>query len=169
MTPIITSFSRSGATYQMSLSDPTLRGFQLSDLNITIHGVACVNLTGTISNFTCSVPTNADGSAALPAGTEAPRIFIDKVGYADSAAVTPETIPLVVTSFKPAQAGILGGIEATILGSGFPISSASAGSLYISICGNLVPMANVTYISNQKLKVIIPAETVRCNGSNNIV
>ena len=83
----------------MSLSDPALIGFQLSDLNITVHGVPCVNLTGTISNFTCSVSTNADGSAALPAGTEAPQILVKNVGYADSTAVTPETIPLIVTSF----------------------------------------------------------------------
>ncbi len=83
----------------MSLSDPTLIGFQLSDLNITVHGAPCVNLTGTISNFTCSVPTNADGSAALQAGTEAPRIFVNGVGYADSTNVTPETIPFVMTSF----------------------------------------------------------------------
>lgn len=52
----------------MSITDPSLIGFQLNDINITIMGVQCVNMTGTISNFTCSVPTNPDGSPTLPAG-----------------------------------------------------------------------------------------------------
>lgn len=63
MTPVITAFNRTGPTYQLSITDPGLIGFQPQDVNMTILGVACVNMTGTISNFTCSVPANPDGSA----------------------------------------------------------------------------------------------------------
>mgnify|MGYP001447768285 CR=1 FL=1 len=149
--------------------DPGLLNFQLSDLNITMLGVACVNMTGTISNFTCSLPVNADGSATLPAGTGVPQVFVTQIGYTNTTTLISETVPLIVNSFDPPQSSVLGGIEATISGSGFPISSASAGSLNISICGNFVPMANVTYISNQQIKVVIPAETVPCSESNNIL
>ncbi len=153
----------------MSISDPASIGLQLSDLNITMSGVPCVNFSGTLSNFTCSISANADGSALLPAGTLAPQILVSQVGYADTDALTLETIPLVVNSFQPPETSVLGGIEVTVSGSGFPISSASAASLNISICGNSVPMLNVTYISNQQLKLIIPAEIVGCTGSNNII
>lgn len=68
MTPVITAFNRTGSTYHMSITDPSLLGFQPQDINISILGVQCVNMSGTLSNFTCSVPTNSDGSAALPAG-----------------------------------------------------------------------------------------------------
>lgn len=59
----------------------------------------------------------------------------------------------------------MGGVEAIIIGGGFPIDQQN--SLSISVCGNQV--TNITYISNQKLKFIIPPEIIYCNSANNII
>lgn len=76
MTPVLTYFSCSGLICQLSMTDPGLLNLQPKNLGILILGIKCVNLTGTISNFSCSLPSNADGSVKLPAGKLSPKIFV---------------------------------------------------------------------------------------------
>ena len=100
--PVVTFLSRSGPLYQISVSDPGSLGFQFSSLDVTVQAVSCANLTGTISNFTCTLPVNADGSLRLPAGTALPKILIPQIGYANTSAFSPETFPFIVDSLDPA-------------------------------------------------------------------
>lgn len=165
LTPLVTAAERSGNKYTISLSDPGLINFTLSDVTVTMFNVSCSGLTGTISNFSCYLPINADGSAAIPAGSGLPSILVSQIGCSDSSALPNETIPLIVTNILSGQSSLIGGDETTMTGSGFPISSAIG--LSILVCGNQV--TNFTLISNQILKFIIPPETVLCNGSNNII
>ena len=88
--------------YQISVSDPGSLGFQFSSLDVTVQAVSCANLTGTISNFTCTLPVNADGSPQLPAGTVLPKVLIPQIGYANTSAFSPETFPFIVDSLDPA-------------------------------------------------------------------
>jgi hypothetical protein len=48
----------------------------------------------------CQVPTNVDGSAALPAGELTPEVYVNGQGYVamDTSSATPVTVPFVVTS-----------------------------------------------------------------------
>ena len=102
MLPVVTFLSRSGPLYQISVSDPGSLGFQFSSLDVTVQAVSCVNLTGTISSFTCTLPANADGSLKMPAGIALPKVLIPQIGYANTSAFSPETFPLIVDSLDPA-------------------------------------------------------------------
>lgn len=67
----------------ISLIDSGSIGFNTSDLNITYLGVPCSNITENISNLSCILPLNSDSSVMLPAGTEAPKVHVNQVGFAD--------------------------------------------------------------------------------------
>jgi len=59
----------------------------------------------------------------LPAGSGKPKVHIVRIGFADNSALTAETVSLSVSSFSPAETSPGGGVQATVIGVGFPISS----------------------------------------------
>ena len=139
--------------------------YTLDDITVSYLGVPCSSLTGTITSFTCTLPTNADSSVALPAGTGTPKVHITQIGYADNSGVPATTEPITLVSFSPAQTSPGGGVEATVTGTGFPISSSTG--LSVSVCGNDV--TKFTTVSNKQLKFIVPAEVTSCSGTNNVI
>ena len=78
------------------MSYPTPNALTLSDISVTMFNVSCLNLVGSIYNFTCDLPTNPDNTAQLPAGIGYPQIHAVGFGYANSSVV--ENIPLIVSS-----------------------------------------------------------------------
>jgi hypothetical protein len=86
-TPVISSASRTGRTYTISVTDPLPLSFTLADITVSLLGVQCTGLTGTISSFTCNLPINNDNSVALPAGTGKVQVHIKQIGYAVNTAV----------------------------------------------------------------------------------
>jgi hypothetical protein len=139
--------------------------FALTDIIVSYLGIPCSSLTGTITSFTCTLPINADSSVALPAGTGKPKVHIAQIGYADNSGLSATTVPITVATFSPAQTSPGGGVEATVTGTGFPISSSTG--LTVSVCGNDV--TKFTTVSNKQLKFIVPAEVTSCSGSNNVI
>lgn len=166
-TPVISSASLSGLTYTIAVTDPSSLGFTVNDITVTMLGAQCANLAGTISSFTCTLPSNQDSSAQLPAGTGIPQVHIKQIGFADGSGLTSTTIPISVSTFAPAQTSPGGGVEATVVGSGFPISSSTG--LSVTVCGNTV--TTFTTVSNKQLKFIVPLQdpSTSCTGSNNVI
>ena len=117
----------------------------MSDLTVSLLGVPCLELTGTVDSFTCTFPTNDDGTPTLPAGTDYYLIHVASVGYVDSTALGAVTFNLVVNSVSPSVSSPSGGIEAVVSGAGFPLSEDPA--LEIQVCGNLV--TDYVSVSNQ--------------------
>lgn len=77
LAPLSTSAVLEGATLTTGISSSTARrllldlsGLTLSDVTVSLLGVSCIGLTGSIDSFSCTFPTNSDGSVALPAGTD---------------------------------------------------------------------------------------------------
>lgn len=50
-------------------------------------GVRCLNPTGTLASFTCTLPVNSDTTVALPAGTGKPIVHILSKGFAVNSAI----------------------------------------------------------------------------------
>lgn len=69
------------------MSNPGSILFSLSDVIVTLLGVRCTDLTGTIASFTCNLPLNQDNSIALPAGSEKIKVHISQIGYADVSSI----------------------------------------------------------------------------------
>lgn len=122
-TPVVLSATRSAEVLTIALSDPLTLNFPLSEVSVTYLGVSCISLAGSISSFTCNLPKNTDNSVALPAGSGKPKVHIVRIGFADNSALTAETVSLSVSSFSPAETSPGGGVQATVIGVGFPISS----------------------------------------------
>lgn len=87
--PIVSSAVRTGASFAIALTNPASIPFTLADITVTMQGTKCLTLTGTTTSFTCTLETNADSSAALPAGTGAAKVHIKQIGYADGSGLTP--------------------------------------------------------------------------------
>lgn len=129
----------------VAITDAGSVGFGLSDITITLNGERCNSLSGTVDSFTCKFNKNSLNNAALPAGTNKPVIHIAQVGYADVSSISAINVPLTITSVTPAVSGINGGIEARIVGTGFPLNDKSGVSL--SLCGNSV--TEIISVSNE--------------------
>jgi hypothetical protein len=107
----------------------------------------CSMLNGSVYNFTCSLPLNADGTVQLPAVIYEPTVLLKNIGYA---LVSP-AIPTIQTSFTivsatPSVGSPAGGLLMTIQGSGFPLSTNS--SMTVHFCNSLATIVNC---SNQQI------------------
>lgn len=134
-------------------------GYTLDDISVSLLGVECTELTGTIDSFECQLPTSTSArrmllttDPALPAGSETVSVHINQVGYADPTSVAADSVDLVVSSMSPAESSEGGLIEGIITGSGLPISDEDTYS--VSLCGNEV--TNFKSISNTELVFEIP-------------
>lgn len=67
--PLITSQSKTGASVSVSISDPSGLTYPNSDLSVKVDGQVCVIVSGIYTSFTCSLPTNANGSPKVRAGS----------------------------------------------------------------------------------------------------
>ena len=160
-TPTVNSASLSADTLSLSVTDSGSVGFALTDLKITLNGERCNLITGTLASMTCKFTKNSVNNAALPAGTNKPIVHIAQVGYANTASVSPITVPLVITSITPSTIGINGGLEGRIVGTGFPMREKTGVSL--KLCGNNVTV--ITSVSNEEIKFLIPKAVTTCSSA----
>jgi hypothetical protein len=109
-TPVVTSASLSGSTYTISITNPSSIVFTTADITVSLLGVPCSNVAGTISSFTCSLPTNGDGSVKIPAGSGSPQVHVAQIGFADNSGLTPSIYPISVSGSMPGQTAPGGGI-----------------------------------------------------------
>ena len=65
-----------GSTLRLGISNPQSQNYSLSDISVTLDGQECTGLTGTISDFTCQLPTNTDGTPTIRAGSHNAEITI---------------------------------------------------------------------------------------------
>lgn len=64
---------------------PTPNNLTLASLSsVTMLNATCLNLAGSIYNFTCTLPVNPDNTVKLPAGSGYPQIYVLGFGYAFS-------------------------------------------------------------------------------------
>lgn len=158
----ITSLSYSGTTLSLGLSDAQSKGFSLSAVSVSVGGLACTNLVGSVSSFSCTLPTNANGTANLVAGTVTPLVTINGLGIAELSSnpvVSPLTIPLVVSGLSLSSGGNNGGYVIGITGSGFP---SDATQVSVFICSKKAAIQSIT---NQLINIIVPA----CSNSTSVV
>ena len=118
------------------MTDTASIGIALTDLEVSVLKTPCSVLTGTLASFTCTLPTNADSTPQLPAGTGKVMVHTKQVGYADNTAASDETITLTVTSVTPTKSSPGGLIPVSIIGTGFPLEKDD--SIALTICGNNV-------------------------------
>jgi len=71
--------------------------------------------------LTCKFSVNSAGNAALPFGSVKPLIHLSQIGYAKTSSLSNINIPLILTSLTPSTFGVNGGIQATLVGKGFPL------------------------------------------------
>ena len=164
-----TATTLSGATLTTGVLFPAARRRLIgesvdfpSEVTVSLSGVRCTGLAGTLDSFTCNFPTNGDSSVALPAGNEQPSVHIASLGYADASAVGNILVSMVVSGSSPSASAPGGGVEVTLTGSGFPLSMDS--SLAISICGNEV--TEILSVSNQQIVFVAPSEVTACGGGD---
>ncbi len=81
----------------------------------------CLDLTGTMASFTCTLPKNSDNTATLSSGNHYPVILISPIGYAAiDTAIPAINVAFSLTSLNPANGNANGGYDLTIIGTGFP-------------------------------------------------
>jgi len=122
----------------------------VSDIQeVLLYGSLCSNVAVTNS------PTNSEFSCqfeTLNAGKDqSPRVLVKNIGFATSTQTIDS--PLTISSMAPAAAGVNGGVEATISGTGFPAPSVFStytddNTFEILVCGNKVEDKNVLSITN---------------------
>lgn len=143
---MLTADSISNAILTLSLTDPSLIGYTLSDVTVTLNGQPCTinNLTSPISSFQCTLPTNSDGTPNMQAGTYTPVVIVSQVGkVAYSNTIVPFNFPLTLTSLDIISGGVNGGYPMILSGKGFPLDPKVAN---IVICGQAATINSITNI-----------------------
>jgi hypothetical protein len=128
--------SHSGNILSFGITDPQSIGFTASQISIFVQGLPCSSPSGSITNFTCQLPTNADNSSALVASSNnIPQVWVGNYGLAAlTANATPFDIPLVVNPLNVSTGGTNGGYVITISGNGFPSDKSQ---ISITLCNAL--------------------------------
>lgn len=124
--PKVMTASLAGSTLSLTLSDPTNINANLKKVTVTLDGQPCtiVDLNKTMTNFTCTLPSNPDGSAILRAGSYFPVVKIDPVGYIDvDSNVTAINVPFTVIAAISDYSIGNGGINIKLTGTGFPLTA----------------------------------------------
>ena len=104
-----------GSTLRLGITDPLNQSYPLSALIVTLDGQECTGLTGVLSDFTCSLPTNTDGTPTIRAGSHHAEVFIQEGGSIHSeSSLAPIVHNLALDSISPANGGTNGGYLATI-------------------------------------------------------
>ena len=117
---------------------------------------------GTEEEPICEFETSDSGSTMLPAGSDVPVFHIEGFGYAETSSLSSIETGLSVNSISPSQSSFGGQIEATMTGSGFPLSMDQADEMEIVLCGAIVE--EYISVSNEEIVFIVPTVQT-CSGS----
>ena len=151
--PKVTAATLSGYTLSLILTDPVPLNANLSKVTVTLDGQPCkiLDLTKTMTNFSCILPNNTDGSAVLRAGDYFPVVKIDPVGYVDiDAAVVAINVPLNLTSAVSSTGGTNGGQIILINAIGLPLNPSE---INFTLCSRL---CTINSISNTAATIVLP-------------
>lgn len=113
----------SGNQLTLTINDVASRNYALSNVKVKFGEQLCEGLTGTFASFTCNLPTNADGTPTLEAGSYIAIIKVNGEGIIDTdASVTAIPIPFSLSSLTPSSGENNGGYEIEIAGVGLPLN-----------------------------------------------
>lgn len=94
-----------------------------------------------------------------------PVYHFDTIGYADTSALTPISVP-IAASISPSSSSPGGGLLATISGTGFPTSLSDTSAMTVLLCG--IEVTNLISVANQKVTFIIPPGQCSPGASSSI-
>lgn len=154
----ITGWSFSGTTLQLSINNTSKNDIKTKDITITINNVTCVvPSSAKLPNIQCTVAT-INGTLPFTAGTANISVYFDPYGFIQPVqGVLPLTIPLIVSSLAYNSGGVNGGSINYIFGSGF--------SNNVSLIQVLVCSKNATVISSSfsQIKFYMPSCSIPGN------
>ncbi|CAM6001510.1 unnamed protein product [Sphagnum balticum] len=163
--PILTLATISGSILTLSLTDPGLINYNLTDVTVQIAGQPCTIITTdptSIGNFQCQLPSNTDLTPTIISGNYIPVVTVAQVGIVGvDPGVTQLPFPLAITNIGPNQGGSNGGYQATISGTGLPLSAVGTS---VTICNQ---QATILSINNIGVTVLLPP--CSASGAQNIV
>ena len=117
LTPVLTAASLSGNILTMTVTTS-----QPAPYSVVFNNQVCTFLSGTAASFTCSLPTNTDGSPVIEAGSYLPSVYINTQGYAAYApGLALINYNLAATSLSQNDGSSTGGETVTLTGLGFPL------------------------------------------------
>ena len=149
--PEVTAQSLTGATLTVTMTDPQSWAVANSDLSVKLGGSVCTIASGTMTSFTCDLPTNTDGSPTLTAGEWNVEVTIADKGLVPlEGSVSAIVQTLSLTSSTPNSAQANGGYEAVLVGNGFPSNTKD---VTLTLCGQ---NALITAIENTEITYIVP-------------
>jgi hypothetical protein len=166
LTPILNSAVLNVDTLTLNVSDPGEIGFTLAQINVTVAGTRCrTNIGYSISQFSCTLDHNTDGSPILETGSYTPQVEVVGVGFAAPVSdFVNISVSLTVNSSTVTTSGLSGGLPVGIIGNGFPFTATDP-TFSVTLCG--VP-ATVTSVSNTQIGIIAPPCTA-ANAASSIV
>ena len=145
----LVSQSISGSTLTLSVSPPQLS--TIDNVTVVFDTKPCTSLSGTLSNFTCELETNSDGTPIIRAGSHNAVVNIEGYGVVPlSDSLSPIVQNLFLASVSPSSSGENGGFEVKLTGEGFPETKNEAN---IEICG---VYSTIISINNIQTVFILP-------------
>ena len=152
-TPEVTANTLSSNTVSVTMTDPQAWNYPTSDLTVSVDGQPCTITGGTFTSFTCTLPTNGDGSPVLTAGDWFVKVLVRNMGQVPIASgASAMTYSLSLTSSSPSSGGSNGGYSAVISGNGFPSDKSEVS---ITVCsGKIVEIVSIT---NTEITVTVPS------------
>ena len=159
-TPVIPTLTNAALTptntlnLTLSYNGTNSSAFNLKDYSVSVDGINCSPLSGSITNINCVLPKNSDGSLQLRAGSFKPVVMINKVGAAKPLTTLPNiNIPLRLTNFTPNTTGQVGGISMILKGNGFPFNLSVADGFTLSMCAQ---QPAINWINNTHINMTVP-------------
>lgn len=149
--PLITSQTKTGASVSVTISDPVSSTYANSALTVKVDGQICTITTGSYPSFTCTLPTNTNGSPKVRAGYYNVEVFIAGRGFVGVQNTTAQLFyDLVLNTLTPNTGGTNGGYNVDISGAGFP---SDISLITVSACGTNAYISSTT---NTLTKILIP-------------
>lgn len=156
----ITGWSFSGTSLQLSINNTSKNDIKAKDITITINNVTClIPSSAKLPNIQCTVAT-INGTLPFTAGIASITVYFDPYGFIQPVqGVLPLSIPLVITSLAHSSGGVNGGSINYVYGSGF---SDNASLIQVLVCNK-----NATVISStfSLIKFYMPSCSIPGNAT----
>ena len=128
----------------------------MDNLSVIFGESDCQINSVSLPNFTCSLPTNSNGTPIIVAGDYKPIVHLKNRGYLNIS-LNADSYPLTVSSVIPASGTVTGGTWITLAGTGY------SSNTIVTVGGNDCVVKNST---NIEIVCVTPVGTV---GSSFII
>ena len=159
-TPILPTITSNTLTPSNSLNvtlaynGTNSNAFNIRDFSISLAGVDCLSISGSITNINCVLPKNTDGSLRIPAGNYTPLVLIARIGGAKPLITLPKIlVPLRLTNFTPSTTGQVGGISMILKGNGYPFNASVSNGFSVTFCSQQPP---INWVNNTHINITVP-------------